>query len=161
MRFREAQLSDIPQLYSVRLSVKENVLPDPGFITEREYEKYLMHFGKGWLCEIEDKVVGFAIVGLSQRNIWALFVHPEHENKGIGRTLHDMMLEWYFGQTRETVWLGTGPNTRAEQFYRKAGWRETAKRQNGELKFELSYTEWQQQLNKKQSGQNSPEAVSI
>lgn len=142
MNFREAQLSDIKQLYAVRLSVKENILPNPDFISEREYEKYLTHFGKGWLCEMDDQIVGFSIVGLSQRNVWALFVRPEYEKKGIGKHLHDMMLEWYFEQTHETVWLGTGPNTRAEIFYRNAGWRETGRRPNGEIKFEMSAQDW-------------------
>jgi GNAT superfamily N-acetyltransferase len=146
MNYREAQLSDIKKLYDVRLSVKENMLPDPGFITEREYEKYLTNFGKGWLCEIDDEVVGFAIVGLSQRNIWALFVRPEHEGKGIGRKLHDMMLDWYFTQTQETVWLGTGPNTRAEAFYRALGWRETGRRPNGEIRFELSVDDYKEKV---------------
>jgi GNAT superfamily N-acetyltransferase len=142
MNFREAQLSDIKQLYAVRLSVKENILPNPDFISEREYEKYLTHFGKGWLCEMDDQVVGFSIIGLSQRNVWALFVRPEYEGKGIGKHLHDMMLEWYFDQTSETVWLGTGPNTRAEAFYRNAGWREAGRRPNGEIKFEMSEQDW-------------------
>jgi len=142
MNFREAKIDDIKGLFAVRISVKENKLPDPGFITEREYEKYLTYHGKGWLCEIENQIVGFAIVGLAQRNIWALFVHPDHEGKGIGKKLHDMMLEWYFEQTNQTVWLGTGPNTRAEIFYRKAGWKETGRRTNGEIKFELSAEDW-------------------
>ena len=145
MNFREAKISDIKGLYAVRISVKENKLPDPGFITEKEYEKYLTYHGKGWLCEEGEEVVGFAIVGLAQRNIWALFVHPAHEGKGIGKKLHDMMLEWYFDQTNQTVWLGTGPNTRAEDFYRKAGWKETGRRSNGEIRFELSSEDWKAQ----------------
>ena len=91
---------------------------------------------------MDEQVVGFAIVGLSQRNVWALFVDPAYEGKGIGRQLHDIMLEWYFDQTNETIWLGTGSNTRAETFYRVAGWRETGRRPNGEIKFELSAEEW-------------------
>ena len=145
MNFREAKISDIKGLYSVRISVKENMLPDPGFITENEYEKYLTYHGKGWLCEVNEEVVGFAIVGLAQRNIWALFVHPDHEGKGIGKRLHEMMLDWYFDQTNQTVWLGTGPNTRAEEFYRKAGWKETGRRSNGEIRFELSLDDWKAQ----------------
>ncbi len=147
MNFREAKIADIKGLYSVRLSVNENKLPDPGFITEKEYEKYLTYHGKGWLCEVDEEVVGFAIIGLAQRNIWALFVHPDHEGKGIGKKLHDMMLEWYFDQTHQTVWLGTGPNTRAEDFYRKAGWKETGRRSNGEIRFELSAEDWKAQRN--------------
>lgn len=142
MTFREAKIPDIPGLYSVRLSVKENVLPDPGFITEKEYEKYLTYHGKGWLCEIDREIVGFAIIGLAQRNIWALFVHPDHEGKGIGKRLQELMLDWYFDQTHQPVWLGTGPNTRAEAFYRKTGWHETGRRPNGEVRFEMSADDW-------------------
>jgi hypothetical protein len=52
------------------------------------------------------------------------------------------MLDWYFNQKKETVWLGTGPDTRAETFYRKAGWKERGKRPNGEIKFEMTYADW-------------------
>lgn len=142
MTYREAHLSDVKEVFRVRLAVKENPLPDPGFITEKEYERYLTQYGKGWVCEADGKIVGFCIVGLTQRNIWALFVQPEYEGRGIGKRLHDMMLDWYFDQTRDTVWLGTGPDTRAEGFYRKAGWRETGRRPNGEIKFEMTCEEW-------------------
>src|SRR5947207_1888531 len=65
-------------------------------------------------------------------------LETEHEHKGIGKRLHDLMLDWYFSQTKETVWLGTAPNTRAEIFYRKSGWKETGRRANGEIKFEMT-----------------------
>jgi tetratricopeptide (TPR) repeat protein len=64
------------------------------------------------------------------------------EKKGIGRQLHDSMLEWYFTQTSTTVWLSTSPGTRAEQFYRKAGWTETGLYGKGELKFEMTFDIW-------------------
>ena len=52
------------------------------------------------------------------------------------------MLAWYFSQTKETVWLGTAPCTRAEKFYRKAGWKEVGKHGKGEIKFEMSFNDW-------------------
>jgi hypothetical protein len=51
------------------------------------------------------------------------------------------MLNWYFDQTKETVWLSTAPNTRAEKLYRKAGWKEVGKH-GKEIKFEMSYRDW-------------------
>ena len=98
--------------------------------------------GKGWVCEINSEIVGFAIADLKENNIWALFIHPEHEGKGIGKQLHQLMLDWYFNQQKNSVWLGTAPNTRAESFYRKAGWRETGVRPNGEIRFEMTRDEW-------------------
>jgi GNAT superfamily N-acetyltransferase len=101
MIFREAQLKDIPGMMDVRASVKENVLNNPSLATHKDYENYLMLFGKGWVCEVLDKVVGFAIAGLSKNNIWALFVCPEYEAKGIGHKLHNLLLTWYFKQTQK------------------------------------------------------------
>jgi hypothetical protein len=47
------------------------------------------------------------------------------------------MLDWYFSQDKTYVWLGTSPNTRAEQFYRKSGWIENGKNGSDEIKFEM------------------------
>jgi GNAT superfamily N-acetyltransferase len=142
MIFREAEIEDIKQMHVVRVAVKENILPDPGMITEDEYKDFLTLRGKGWVCEMDDHIVGFAIVDLMENNIWALFVEPGYEGKGIGKKLHDEMMNWYFNQTNKTVWLGTSPNTRAEKFYRTAGWKQTGIRKNGEIKFELTSNDW-------------------
>jgi GNAT superfamily N-acetyltransferase len=144
MTYREATTSDIPQIQIVRNSVKENTLSDPGLVTDKDCAEYLSVRGKGWVCTIDNRVVGFAIADLKDNNIWALFVHPDFENKGIGKRLHQIMLDWYFTQTKNTVWLGTAMNTRAEQFYRKAGWKETGMHGKEEIKFEMSYDDWKQ-----------------
>ena len=144
MIFREAEINDIPQIQVVRHAVKENVLSNPALVTDDDCREFLLVRGKGWVCEIENRIVGFAITDLKKDNIWALFVHPGHERKGIGKKLHRLMLDWYFSQNKLSVWLGTSPNTRAEKFYRKAGWRETGKRANGEIKFELTSEEWRE-----------------
>jgi hypothetical protein len=53
-----------------------------------------------------------------------------------------MMLDWYFSKTDEKVWLGTAFNTRAEQFYRKAGWSEAGMHGTKEIKFEMTKEDW-------------------
>lgn len=143
MIFRDARVADIPQIQVVRRSVKENVLSNPLLVTDQHCINYLTERGKGWVCEIKDHVVGFSIVDLKEKNVWALFVLPEYENRGIGKQLHQLMLDWYFQQTVETIWLGTGFNTRAEQFYRNQGWKEAGKNGNDEIRFEMTYTDWQ------------------
>src|SRR5690242_6691348 len=124
MTIREALPGDIQRLSIIRNSVKENVLSNPGLVTENDYLEYLTQRGKGWVCEEDNNIAGFAIADLQDHNIWALFVKPDQEGKGVGRMLHDHMLDWYFNQTTETVWLGTAPNSRAANFYRRAGWTE-------------------------------------
>jgi hypothetical protein len=52
------------------------------------------------------------------------------------------MMNWYFEQTSRPVWLGTAPNTRAESFYRKAGWQEIGTHGEGEIKFEMTFDNW-------------------
>jgi len=142
MTFREAVITDIPQIQIVRHAVKENVLSNPALVTDADCEEFITRRGKGWVCENENVIVGFAIADLQDDNIWALFITPEHEGKGIGKKLQWMMLDWYFAQGKVNVWLGTSPNTRAESFYRKTGWKETGLRSNGEIKFEMSVDEW-------------------
>lgn len=129
-------------MQTVRHSVKENVLSDPRLVADKDYENYITVRGKGWVCEADDEIVGFAIADLKQNNIWALFVKPDYEKSGIGRKLHEMMLDWYFIHTHKTVWLSTAPNSRAEAFYRTAGWREVGVHGKGEIKFEMSFNEW-------------------
>ena len=142
MIFREAHIDDIKQIQIVRNAVKENTLSDPNLVPDADVEEYLFHRGKGWVCEIDNVVVGFSIVDLKDKNIWALFVHPDHEAKGIGKKLHDVMLDWYFDQTQETVWLGTSLKTKAEQFYRMQGWKEVGTHGKGEIKFEMDFENW-------------------
>ena len=142
MIFREASILDIPGIQIVRNSVKENQLSNPALVTDKDCEDFITDRGKGWVCEADDQIVGFAIADLKEKNIWALFVHPAYEGQGVGKKLHGLMLGWYFSQTQQTVWLGTAPNTRAETFYKRAGWKIVGTHGKGEIKFEMSYSDW-------------------
>jgi GNAT superfamily N-acetyltransferase len=140
--FREVKIEDIPQIQIVRNSVTENALSNPALISDSDVADYITRRGKGWVCEIKNTIVGFSIVSVTDHNVWALFVRPGYEEKGIGRRLHDEMMNWYFSQNRETIWLSTSPGTRAETFYRKTGWREVGKHGKGEIKFEMQVADW-------------------
>lgn len=144
MIFREAKIDDIKQIQIVRNSVKENTLPNPNLVTDEDCLEFITVRGKGWVCEIDDKIVGFAIADLKGNNIWALFLDPEFERKGIGQQLHKIMLDWYFTQTKSKIWLGTAFNTRAEKFYRTTGWTEVGLHGTKEKKFEMTYETWKQ-----------------
>ena len=142
MIYRIADVDDIAQIQKVRNSVTENQLSDPALVTDGDVADYLSRRGRGWVCEIRDLIIGFAIVSVIDKNVWALFMQPGFENRGIGRKLHDDMMDWYFEMSNEPVWLSTSPGTRAESFYRKAGWRQTSITKSGEIKFEMTATEW-------------------
>ena len=142
MIFREAALTDIPQMQVVRNSVKENMLSDPALVPDKDVAEYMTNRGRGWVCEIDGRIAGFAMVDLVDNNVWALFMHPDFEAMGIGKKLHRIMMDWYFEQTKEKIWLGTAPKSRAETFYRMQGWTEAGMHGSKEIKFEMTYEAW-------------------
>ena len=141
MNFRQAIPEDIPQIQIVRNSVKENQLSNPNLIPDDLVEEFITKRGKGFVCEIDDKIVGFSIVDFVENNVWALFLLPEFEGKGIGKKIHQLMLDEYFSKTKETIWLSTEANSRAETFYKKQGWKNAGLHGN-EVKFEMSFEDW-------------------
>lgn len=142
MIYREATISDIKQIQIVRNAVKENRLSDPNLVPDEDVEDFLFNRGKGWVCEINHQIVGFAIADLVEDNIWALFVDPDFDQRGIGKKLQELMLDWYFKQNKKSVWLGTAPGTRAEKFYTRTGWIQIGTHGKGEVKFEMTNQEW-------------------
>ena len=141
MNFRQAIPEDIPQIQIVRNSVKENQLSNPNLIPDDLVEEFITKRGKGFVCEIDDIIVGFSIVDFVENNVWALFLLPDFEGKRIGKKLHQLMLDEYFSKTKETIWLSTEANSRAEIFYKKQGWKNAGFHGN-EVKFEMSFEDW-------------------
>ncbi|MBP6431908.1 MAG: GNAT family N-acetyltransferase [Ferruginibacter sp.] len=142
MIFIEATIKDIPQMQIVRNAVKENVLSNPDLVKDIDYIDYITTRGKGWICNVENTIVGFAICDLVEDNIWALFVHPNFDKRGIGKALHKLMMDWYFAQGKQMCWLSTAPNSRAEQFYKMQGWVAVGNYGKGEIKFEITRQIW-------------------
>jgi GNAT superfamily N-acetyltransferase len=124
-------------MHRVRTSVRENVLGSPSVVTWAFYRGMLNKRGRGWVAESAGCIVGFSVADLEARNIWALFVHPDHERRGFGRGLLDCAVTWLLEQGVESMWLTTDAATRAEGFYRAAGWQAVGAEPSGEIRFEL------------------------
>lgn len=133
---RQARRGDVAAIQRVRHSVRENRLVSRR-ISDEEVVRYLELLGRGWVVEVDGEVVAFAIGDATIGNIWALFVDPRHEARGYGRRLHDTMLQWLWAQGLQHLWLSTEAGTRAERFYRAAGWRDAGTTPHGELAFVL------------------------
>lgn len=138
MQLRIAMPEDIVAMHHLRLSVRENQLSDPSRVTEADYLPYLRQPCGSWIAEIDGRLVGFAIADLQARSIWALFVDPDHEGRGIGRALLERVTECLLASESGPIYLVTTPNTRAEQLYRAAGWTEVGVEPSGELRFAWS-----------------------
>ena len=94
MGLRLATSADIESMHRLRLAVRENRLTDPARVQPEDYRRMLETQGRGWLYEVDGQVAGFGIADGARRNIWALFVAPGMERRGIGRSLLDAMVEW-------------------------------------------------------------------
>lgn len=134
---RRAEPSDVPAMHAIRMSVRENVLRTPARVTEQDYLRLLERDGFAWVCELAGQPVGFAVGDRLRANVWALFVHPDFEGRGAGRRLHDALLDGFAAAGLERPWLTTEPGTRAERFYRRAGWQCAGTEASGELRFEI------------------------
>lgn len=122
---REATLHDIPRLKEIRAAVRENVLSNPGLVTLADYEAHIVGHGRTWVAEVDGEIVGFSSADGERATIWALFVEPRHESRGYGRRLLAPAVGWLWSRGATQVGLSTGPGTRAERFYRAAGWTST------------------------------------
>jgi GNAT superfamily N-acetyltransferase len=120
---RRATRADIPAMSRIRLAVTENVLRDPTRITVAMYEDFLERSGRGWVAELDGEIVGFSYADHVNASIWALFIQPGREGRGLGKALLDQATDWLFKRGHERVRLTTGADTRADRFYAARGWR--------------------------------------
>lgn len=136
LQIRPATLADIPAMHEVRVSVRENRLSNPNRITPADYAEMLQGRGAGWVAEQHNQIVGFAFVDERELNVWALFLLPEVEGRGIGRALQAELLAYCAHRQLPSLWLSTAPGTRAEGFYEATGWTRTGLTAGGEMRFE-------------------------
>lgn len=123
---RRARSADIPAMSAIRLSVTENVLSDPTRVTLQMYEDYLDRDGRGWVAEMDGEIAGFSYADRHEAAIWALFISPRYEGRGLGKALLDLATSWLFELGHPRIALGTTPGTRADRFYAAQGWTRTA-----------------------------------
>jgi GNAT superfamily N-acetyltransferase len=141
---RPALATDIPAMQRVRAAVRENRLSNPARIGPEEYARRLVPgvSSRGWVADVAGSgVVGFSFVDAADGNVWALFVDPAAERRGLGRALHDAALQWLFEEGCRVAWLTTAPGTRALGFYQAAGWRVIGP-ESGQLRLELAEADW-------------------
>lgn len=126
--FREITAADMDAIFAVRIATWHN---DGGAqeliglgITPESVRVMLQDTHAGWLCEIDSRVVGFAMGNRTTGEMWVIAVLPEHEGYGIGKRLLALVEEWLFEEGCEQLWLTTDldESLRAVGFYRHLGW---------------------------------------
>ncbi|MEW6436170.1 MAG: GNAT family N-acetyltransferase [Pseudomonadota bacterium] len=131
---RKADRGDISRIKEIRNSVRENKLRDPSRVKDEDIYWFIDNPGI-FVWEEDSKIVGFSAADPRDGSIFALFMDEAYEGRGIGRALFDKACEVLLNAGCPRKWLTTWPGTRAEKFYRKAGWRITGT-SDGNLVFE-------------------------
>ena len=124
--FRQAVAADARAIMAVRQAVRENVLTNRNAVTIAATAAYITGPGRGWVAEADGVIIGFSIANRSGL-IWALFVRPGWEGRGIGIRLLGACTAWLREIGVVEAFLDTGSGTRAEGFYRHQGWYEAAR----------------------------------
>jgi GNAT superfamily N-acetyltransferase len=132
---RLATAADIPRIFEIRDSVGENRLTDPSVVSEADAAWFIAD-GALWVWqETDGPVTGFAASDRRDATIWALFVAPGYEGRGIARALLKTACDALRAAGHRSARLSTEPGTRAERHYRADGWRVLGTGAKGELIF--------------------------
>ena len=134
---RRARLEERPRISEIRLAVRENQLSDPSRVTDADYRWFTDNPGI-WVWEEDGRILGFSAADTRNGTIWALFIDPDHEGRGIGRALLASACDVLRGAGHRTATLTTDPGTRADRFYREAGWTALHIDEHGEQVFRLA-----------------------
>ncbi|WP_317204905.1 GNAT family N-acetyltransferase [Janthinobacterium sp.] len=136
--YAAATPADIPAMAALRLAVRENVLSDPGRVTLQMYADCLERLGRGWVCKRGATAPGFSCAAREDHTIWAPFVAPDCEGRGIGKALLALATDWLFAAGAGAVGPTTGARTRADGFYLAQGWRRGATANPGDVRYTLA-----------------------
>lgn len=141
MKIRIADEADVPVLFEIRTSVRENHQSREGLavigVTPESVAGMLRTTSRAWVAEVEGQPVAFSMADAGVGTIFAMFVRPGFEGRGLGRALMREAEAWLFGQGWEEIWLLTGsdPAIRSNGFYQHLGWRFVGIQEDGENKY--------------------------
>lgn len=141
MPIRLATPADIPAIFTVRTSVRENHMSLEELaalaITPETLPDMLQGTGRGWVAEAEAQIVAFAMVDASESTVFALFVLPDYEGQGLGKRLMHTAEHWLREQGCDQIWLVTDRHreVRANGFYRHLGWDDDGIQEDGQVRF--------------------------
>lgn len=141
MEIRTATEADIPALFDIRTSVRENhqSLEElaPLGVTPQGIAEMLRTSSQAWVAEVEGQPVAFSMADAGEGTIFAMFVRPGYEGRGLGRALMREAEIWLFGKGWDEIWLLTGsdPKLRANGFYRHLGWQGAGLQEDGQIKY--------------------------
>jgi GNAT superfamily N-acetyltransferase len=131
---RKATRADYSRMLEIRLAVRENRLSKPDAIGP--VVDWLFENSTFWIWEEDGAIQGFAAADPRDGSIFALFVDPRCEGRGIGRALLPLACDILTDSGHAMATLTTEAGTRAERFYRRDGWTEVGRLEDGQIVFQ-------------------------
>ena len=139
IEIRLATSNDVDGIFHVRTSVLENALNIDELaeigITPAAITEMIASSPCAWVAIENDAVIGFSMVDFEEASLFAAFVLPAHEGRGVGKMLIQPAEQALFTQ-HESIWLETGKSTRAAGFYRAMGWANEQDVGGGDIRLE-------------------------
>jgi len=138
---RPACPDDVEGIFHVRTSVTENVLTPADLsalgITPAVIRDMIISAPCAWVAVDQSEIVGFSMIDLSEACLFAAFVLPAHESRGIGKRLVRLAEGALFAH-HPHLWLETSASSRAASFYRHLGWGNETDVGRGDIRLEKS-----------------------
>jgi len=133
---RPARAADISRLIEIRAGVRENRLQSL-VIGADDYCPYIAD-GRCWVWEEDGALLGFSALDAAAASVWALFVLPRAEGRGIGRALLGAAVADARRRDLDRLTLTTAAGTRAEALYRAAGFTVADRDEPGDIRMRLT-----------------------
>lgn len=136
---RPASVADVNAMFNVRASVGENTMTTEELsaigVTPESIALAVSSSPCSWVATADEEIVGFAIVDLDSACLFALFVLPQHEGRGIGTRLAHACEQALF-ERHAVAWLETAKASRAARLYRYLGWGDEVEMGGGDIRLE-------------------------
>jgi L-amino acid N-acyltransferase YncA len=68
---------------------------------------------RAWIADVDGRPVAFSMAKSAERTVFAIFVRPGYEGRGLGRALMNRAEAWLFASGADEIWLTTGSDLAA------------------------------------------------
>lgn len=141
MNIRIATEADVETLFDIRTSVTQNhqsreELAAIG-VTPQAIGEMFRTTSRAWIAEDGSEALAFAMADAAEGTVFAMFVRPGNEGRGLGRALMHEAESWLFAEGWDEIWLLTGsdPALRAVGFYLRLGWTAVGAEPDGQTRY--------------------------